>query len=150
MRRSLVFAVLALAGCQEAALSHAIPLHDTEVIADVPAAAPSIVSLAHGGESGPIPVNTELELAVTATDPSGEGLAYAWSASGGAVEARGEKAVWRTPSEPGVYALTVKVSTPDGASAQTRVNVAVDSAISGDVVAFQGNGAPATVENDRD
>jgi hypothetical protein len=150
MRRSLLLAALALAGCQEAAAPHVIPLHGTEVLADEPARAPGIVSLAHGGEQGPIPVNTELDLVVTATDPAGQGLVYTWSANGGSVEGKGARAVWRTPPEAGVYALTVKVSTPSGASAQTRVNVAVSNTISGDVVSLQGNGAPVTVESGRD
>jgi hypothetical protein len=149
MRRCLAFVALALAACQEGP-SHDIPLHDIDVVADEPARAPSIVSLAHGGQKGPIPVNTELELAVKATDPANTGLTYTWSATGGTVEAEGERAVWRTPPEAGVYALTVKVSDAAGASAETRVNVAVSSTISGDVIALQGNGAPTTVESGRD
>ncbi len=150
MRRCLAFAALALAACQQQGPTHEIPLHDTHVVADEPSRAPSIVSLAHGGQKGPIPVNTELELAVTATDPAGKGLAYTWTATGGTVEAQGERAVWRTPPEAGVYALTVKVSDTSGASVETRVNVAVSSSISGDVQAFQGSGAPTTVESGRD
>ncbi|WP_309894287.1 PKD domain-containing protein [Archangium sp.] len=149
MRRCLAFVALALAACQEGP-SHDIPLHDTDVVADEPSRAPSIVSLAHGGQKGPIPVNTELELAVKATDPANTGLTYTWSATGGTVEGQGERAVWRTPPEAGIYVLTVKVSDTTGASAETRVNVAVSSTISGDVLAFQGNSAPTTVESGRD
>jgi hypothetical protein len=45
--------------------------------------------------------------------------AFAWSASSGALEARGDTALWRPPAEPGVHAVQVTVRAGDRLSIET-------------------------------
>jgi hypothetical protein len=56
-------------------------------------------------------------LSVEAHDPAGGALTYAWSATGGSLQASGASASWTAPATPGAYGVTVTVSSDAGLSA---------------------------------
>lgn len=63
---------------------------------------------------------------VTAHDPDGDALTYAWSASAGAFDASNAATVtWTAPSTEGAQSLTIQVSDPKGAKAVQTVTLQV-------------------------
>ncbi len=63
---------------------------------------------------------------VTASDPDGDPLTYAYSVNGGAINGTGPMVQWIAPNTAGAYSLTVTVSDPDGLTAlgSGAINVA--------------------------
>ncbi|HUK53810.1 MAG TPA: outer membrane beta-barrel protein [Candidatus Binatia bacterium] len=73
------------------------------------------------GSGGAVPVRAN------ASDPDGDSLTYAWSASGGRVDGSGPTARW-TPGDapPGSYTITARVDDGHGGTASCSANVAVE------------------------
>lgn len=62
-----------------------------------------------------------------ASDPDGDSLSYAWSASGGSVSGTGAEATWTAGNaRPGVYTITGSVSDSRGGTASCSVDVRVE------------------------
>ena len=61
----------------------------------------------------------------TASDPDGDELSYAWSASGGDIAGIGRVVSWNAPQEVGTYEVTVVVTDTYGDSATQSVPVSV-------------------------
>lgn len=74
------------------------------------------------GSGGSIPVRAN------ASDPDGDSLTYAWSASGGTVDGSGPTARW-TPGNaaPGSYTVTARVDDGHGGTASCSANVSVEA-----------------------
>ena len=63
---------------------------------------------------------------VTAHDPDGDAMTYAWSASGGSFGAGNAAGVtWTAPATEGAQSLTIQVSDPSGAKAVQTVTIQV-------------------------
>ncbi|MFW6150337.1 MAG: PKD domain-containing protein [Chloroflexota bacterium] len=58
-----------------------------------------------------------------ASDPDGDELTYAWTASGGSITGDGSTAYWTAPSAGGTYTVTVTVT--DGGGGETRRGIRV-------------------------
>lgn len=67
-----------------------------------------------------VPVKIEC----AATDPEGDGLSYAWTASGGSIIGEGPTINWRAPEEYGNYIVGVIVS--DDREGQTNKEVSIE------------------------
>jgi outer membrane protein assembly factor BamB len=66
---------------------------------------------------GPVIVGQAVPLSVTAVDPAGGELTYAWTASAGSVEGSGAAVTWTAPPEGGQALVTVTVANQAGAAA---------------------------------
>jgi hypothetical protein len=67
------------------------------------------------------------DVKVTATDPDGEVLTYAWSATAGGFDtAASAQARWTAPQQTGTVTLTVSVSDPGGASTSISFPIVVE------------------------
>ena len=86
------------------------------------AAAPPVVDL-FTGPNGSVAVGSTSDLTVTAHDPSGGALTYAWTATGGTLQPSGETAKWTAPDVGGPYTVTVTVS--NAAGQVTKANLIV-------------------------
>lgn len=60
-------------------------------------------------------------------NPGGGTLNYKWSASGGGFGASGQNNIWQSPSQVGVYEITLTVEDGKGGSAQARTSITVSS-----------------------
>lgn len=79
-----------------------------------------------------------------ASDPNGQPLSYAWTASGGAFSGVGSSVQWTAPLAPGIYQITVTVADPENLSASlaTPILVKVFNTAVGNIIAdypFSGN-----------
>ena len=97
--------------CESPAVGGFSPICDKVVTLNVPIGInPPIV----GGIAGPIAVvtNASASLSVTASDPNGLALTYAWTATCGAITqgAVPTTATWQAPATPGPCDVTVTVS----------------------------------------
>ena len=68
---------------------------------------PSITSLQ--AEQDIVPTSHSCQIECIASDPDGDGLTYAWSASSGNISGTGSAVTWTTPEAVGTYTITVKV-----------------------------------------
>ncbi len=73
---------------------------------------------------------------VAASDPDGDALTYAYTATGGAVQGTGNVATWVAPNAAGAYSVTVLVSdgnggTANGSGALTVTDVPPETKITG-------------------
>jgi hypothetical protein len=84
--------------------------------------APAIVSLTADAEW--ITPSGNLQLMCTASDPDGDELSYAWSASGGDISGSTMTATWSAPQEVGTYDVTVVVN--DGYGEEATETIFVD------------------------
>ncbi len=76
---------------------------------------PVIASLTPGATS--VLTGATTSLAVVASDPDGDPIAYTWSATGGLVVGSGANVTFQAPSVPGTYTVTVSAS--DGLASDT-------------------------------
>jgi len=66
---------------------------------------------------------------VTASDPEGDPLTYAWTANGGGIQSEsGNGAVWKAPSATGSYTVTVSVSDGHNPAVWKSVAIGVSTA----------------------
>jgi hypothetical protein len=100
------------------------------------AAAPPPVIDSLSGPAAPVIAGTTAVFTATAHDPAGEGLTYAWRASGGTITGAGSSATWVAPGAAGSFAVTVEVANAGGQS------VSSSRAVSVVLAAYQG-GLPA-------
>lgn len=77
---------------------------------------PPVLS-ALGGPTGPVLAGSVVDVAVTANDPDGEPLTYAWSVTAGALRSSGATASWTAPAVSGTYTVAVTASDPGGLAA---------------------------------
>ncbi|MDH7559539.1 MAG: FlgD immunoglobulin-like domain containing protein [bacterium] len=61
----------------------------------------------------------------SAWDADGDSLSYAWSASGGALEAHDSTATWTAPPMPGLFVVRCTVADPRGGQATDSIGVVV-------------------------
>ena len=68
------------------------------------------------------------EVKCTASDPNGDKLGYAWSATGGDISGEDSLVTWTAPASPGDYTIAVEVTDGRGgeATAQLTISVAVN------------------------
>lgn len=79
--------------------------------------------------------SADVQLTCTASDPDGNGLTYAWIATGGDISGTGSVAVWTAPGEVGIYDITVVVD--DGHNGE-------DTAF---LTLIASNGPPPSIDN---
>lgn len=91
--------------------------------------APEIESIVATPEE--IAAGDTASIAVTAADPDGDVLAYAYSATGGTVEGAGPQAIWIAPAGPAVHTVAVTVSDGKGGSDEEGVEITVVAAAGG-------------------
>jgi outer membrane protein assembly factor BamB len=97
----------------------ALPVSVTAEIDAAAGGAPLVTALSR--PTGPILAGATVALAVTATDPLGGALTYAWSASGGSFDTTGAAAVnWTAPSTEGAFEVTVVVGNTGGTTARAE------------------------------
>lgn len=103
----LVLAILLVAGCTP------------------PNQPPFISSLTASNER--VSPSGSCQVKCVASDPDGDELSYAWSASGN-VSGEGSTVTWMAPAAPGDYTITVKVTDGRGgeAAAELTIGVAVN------------------------
>lgn len=65
----------------------------------------------------------------TASDPDGDKLSYAWSASRGKISGKGSAATWVAPDAFGTYTITVTVSDGRGGEATETIEIVVTCCI---------------------
>ncbi|MFO8080249.1 MAG: PKD domain-containing protein [Armatimonadota bacterium] len=61
-----------------------------------------------------------------ATDPDGDSLSYAWTASGGTIEGSGASVIWTAPVTSGDFNVTVTVTDGNQGQAQETVTITVE------------------------
>lgn len=66
---------------------------------------------------------------VTASDPDGDALTYAYTATGGAITGAGNVATWTAPSTEGAYSVTVTVSDGKGGTATGAGTLTVEQGV---------------------
>ena len=66
-----------------------------------------------------------LQVVCTASDPEGDELSYAWSASAGEVSGDGDRATWMAPASEGSYSVAVAVSDGGGGQVMDYVTITV-------------------------
>ena len=66
---------------------------------------------------------------VTANDPDGDALTYAYTPNGGAVSGSGSQVTWTAPGNAGAYSVSVQVSDGKGGSATGSGNLTVNPAV---------------------
>jgi hypothetical protein len=74
---------------------------------------------------GTVNANGMVSIAVTATDPDGDPLTYAYSVTGGAISGTGASVSWTAPSAAGAHSVTVTVSDGNGGSASGNGSLTV-------------------------
>jgi hypothetical protein len=84
---------------------------------------PIIVSLDPEAEQV-VPLGS-LQVVCTASDPDGDELTYAWSASAGEVSGSGDTVSWTAPASEGSYSVTVVVTDGRGGEVMDYVTIAV-------------------------
>ncbi len=73
----------------------------------------------------------QVNATVAATDPDGDALTYAWSASGGSFNTNSAAAVvWSAPATTGPQTLTIQVTDPSGEQAAVSLTIQVASSAS--------------------
>ena len=70
----------------------------------------------------------------TATDPDGDALTYAWTATGGTISGTGSAVSWIAPGAEGTYTITVTVDDGKGGTATDDVTVVVSTVNSPPVI----------------
>lgn len=66
---------------------------------------------------------------VAASDPDGDALSYAYTATGGAIQGTGNVATWTAPNQAGAYSVTVGVSDGNGGTASASGSLTVTAAV---------------------
>jgi hypothetical protein len=73
---------------------------------------------------GVVPLGS-VQVVCTASDPDGDGLSYAWSASAGEIDGVGDTVDWIAPASEGSYSVAVAVTDGHGGQATDFVTIAV-------------------------
>ncbi|MBM3317402.1 MAG: hypothetical protein FJY75_06075 [Candidatus Eisenbacteria bacterium] len=80
---------------------------------------------------GSVPAGGVAVVTVSATDPDGDALTYAYQVTGGAIVGAGASATWTAPSTAGAHSVTVTVSDGNGGTAQGNGALTVQAAQTG-------------------
>lgn len=104
--------------------------------------APEIIELKAGQRS--VNPGAVVTISSIATDPNGDSLSYAWSASGGIIQGSGNIVTWQSPLMTGIYSIHLSVQDDQGALAEGDIDIFVYDYpnASGDLIAhypFDGN-----------
>jgi len=101
----LVLAILLVAGCTP------------------PNQPPFISSLTANNER--VSPSGSCQVKCVASDPDGDELSYAWSASRGSISGESSTVIWTAPAAPGNYTIIVKVTDGRGGEAATELIIKV-------------------------
>ena len=66
---------------------------------------------------------TATTIECSASDPDGDELSYAWSATGGSIDGEGAVISWLAPEESGTYTITVTVADGRGGQATEAIDI---------------------------
>ncbi len=76
-----------------------------------------------------VAANGVVTVAVTASDPDGDNLTYAYNATGGAVQGTGANASWTAPGQAGSYSVTVTVTDGKGGTVSSNGSLTVSAPV---------------------
>ena len=76
-----------------------------------------------------VAANGVVSVAVTATDPDGDNLTYAYTATGGAIQGNGANASWTAPGQAGSYSVTVTVTDGKGGTVSSNGSLNVSAPV---------------------
>ncbi len=78
---------------------------------------------------GSVAANGNVTVAITASDPDGDALTYAYTATGGAIQGSGANATWTAPGQAGSYSVTVTVTDGKGGTASSNGSLTVTAPV---------------------
>ncbi|MBI3185632.1 MAG: hypothetical protein HYZ28_26130 [Myxococcales bacterium] len=104
---------------------YAIGQKTVSVVVSAPLGKPPVISTFAPSASAVLVGGTVL-FDAAASDPDGDALTYAWTATGGTLQASGTKATWVAPATTGAQTIKLTATDPTGLSATASAAISVE------------------------